>query len=111
MCFFFLNAIRAIRGQNGLIFEQKGPFGFYQEAFRGHFSNSTKHVLQKSLFRDKFWGKIAQNSRLGVFFLDLERKKYSMKNLWALLFVIKLFYLYFFCGYSIELKFDVDNRL
>ena len=31
-----------------LICEKKGLFGFYQRAFKGHFSNATKHVLQKA---------------------------------------------------------------
>ena len=54
---------RIVIGQNLPIFEKKGPFG----AFRDHFSNSTKHVLQK-LFRGKFGGKITRISRLGCVF-------------------------------------------
>ena len=47
------------------IFEKKGPFGFYYGAIRVLFSNSTIKVLQKSLFRAKFGGKIVRNSHLG----------------------------------------------
>ena len=50
------------------IFEKKGPFGFYLRALQGQFSNSTKYVLQKSLFRVKFGGKITQKTRLGCVF-------------------------------------------
>ena len=50
------------------IFKKKSPFGFYLGAFRGHFSNSIKHVLQKGLFRGKSGVKIVQNSCLGGVF-------------------------------------------
>ena len=43
-----------IRGQNVPIFKKMVYFWILLGAFRDHFSNSTKHVLQKSLFRGKF---------------------------------------------------------
>ena len=77
--FFRLNAIRANQVKMCLFLRKRVLLDSIKGCLGVIFSNSTKHVLQKSLFRGKCGDKIVRNSRLGVVFPGEGKLGYVLK--------------------------------